>query len=185
MKEFPNSPKFKKSHKKKLFKGRKGTSLAMYTTGIKIKQNAYLTSRQYEVIRVLINRKLRPKRVVNKKHLKLIQSARKQYKVNKKKKKKGKTPFMLLRYNFCLPLTKKPLQVRMGKGKGSPYKWVHPLTRSGVIMEMSRKRHKLKFIYKLYNRVRNKLPKRTKFIFSKSFLRRELNFYISSTNNGK
>lgn len=27
-----NSPKFKKSHKKKLFKGRKGTSLAMYTT---------------------------------------------------------------------------------------------------------------------------------------------------------
>jgi len=135
MKKFPNNIIFKKSHKKKTFNGIKGTKLALYTTGVKIKNNSYLSYSQFEATRKVIVKILRPKEIKNKKNLKLIHSARKR---KKNAKRQPRKKFLLLRTNFYSPLTKKPLQVRMGKGKGNPYTWVYPTNRSRVIIEMSR-----------------------------------------------
>jgi len=123
MKKIPNNIIFKKNHKIKKIKGRKGVNLALFTAGIKIKKaSCYMTHTQFESTRRVIVRMLRPKEVKNKKNLKLIQSARKRR--NRIKPKANRKKFLLLRTNFCLPLTKKPLQVRMGKGRGNPYTWV-------------------------------------------------------------
>jgi ribosomal protein L16/L10AE len=172
MKQFPNNIIYKKSHKKKRFVGLKGTKLALYTTGIKIKGNSYLSYSQYEATRKVIVKVIRPKEVKNKKNLKLLHSAKKR----KKPKRHSKKKYLLLRTNFYSPLTKKPLQVRMGKGKGNPYTWVYPAMRSRVIIEMSRQHHNIHNINRIFSRAHVKLPKQTKFIFDRKFSRRELNF---------
>jgi len=174
MKKIPNNIIYKKNHKIKKIKGRKGVNLALFTAGLKIKKGScYMSHTHFESTRRVIVRLLRPKEMKNKKNLKLIQSARKRRKGTKPKVTRKK--FLLLRTNFCLPLTKKPLQVRMGKGKGNPYTWVYATKKSRVIFEMSRQRHSLYLIHRLLRYSSLKLPTKTKFIFSRRFLRRETN----------
>jgi ribosomal protein L16/L10AE len=177
MKQFPNNIIYKKSHKIQNFKGNKAVNLALFTSGLKLKKDScYLSYAQFEASRRVIVRLLRPKEIKNKKNLKLIHSARKR-KV-KSRSKTIKKRFLFLRTNFCLPLTKKPLQVRMGKGKGNPYTWVYAARRSRVIFEMSRQRYNLRLIHKLFHYSALKLPRKVKFIFDKRFTRRETNFSV-------
>ncbi len=94
MKQQPVKVKFKKSHKKKNFKGTKGKKLILYGIGISIKKQKYHTYNQFEAARKIIARKLKPKEVKNKKNLKNIRSALKK---KKKRRKKMKKKFLLLR----------------------------------------------------------------------------------------
>ena len=70
MKQFPNNIIFKKAHKKKQFKGLKGTKLALFTVGIRNQKNVYLEHSQMEATRKSIVKILRPKEIRNKKNLK-------------------------------------------------------------------------------------------------------------------
>ena len=77
------------------------------------------------------------------------------------------------------PITRKPAEVRMGKGKGSVDHWVYPAKSSRVLFEMSRRRFKLRKIYRLLSLSHLKLSSKIKFIYQRKFLRRETNFTIS------
>lgn len=86
----PKKTKFKKSHKIS-YEGpaKRGTTVAFGQYGLKALEGNYVTSRQIEAARIAINRYL---------------------------KRNGK---VWIRIFPDLPRTKKPLEVRMGKGKGS------------------------------------------------------------------
>lgn len=56
---------------------------------------------------------------------------------------KNLKPKLFIRIYPYLSLTKKPTEVRMGKGKGSHDKWVYPVIRGKILLEISN----LPFIY--------------------------------------
>ena len=61
-----------------------------------------------------------------------IESAR--VAINRKVKRGGK---MWIRIFPDKPITKKPAETRMGKGKGSPELWVAPIKRGRILYELS------------------------------------------------
>lgn len=133
MKNFPKRIKFKRTHQTFCHKGQRATKLCVYSAGVKVKDSLYLTYAHFEIVRVIISKLFKVKGPKNKKHLKLIRSA-----LKRKKKKPVKIERkIILRPNLTLGLTKKPLQVRMGKGKGTVYLWVSPLNPNRVIFELS------------------------------------------------
>jgi large subunit ribosomal protein L16 len=75
--------------------------------GLQAVEPCWLTARQIEAIRVTISRKL---------------------------KKVGK---FFLRVFPDKPITKKPAETRMGKGKGSPEEWVFVVKRGRIICEIA------------------------------------------------
>jgi len=175
MKKFPNNIVYKKAHLIASYKGTKSTSLGLYTTGLRLKSNCHLSHAQLEASRRVLVRLLRPKEQKNKKNLKLIHSARKKTK-RKIVHKAKRSRFLLIRSNLVNPLSKKPLQTRMGKGKGIPYAWTSVKKSTSILLEMSRRQHNLTLIRKLFTISAFKLPVKTKFIYSKAFTRRESNF---------
>jgi len=44
-----------------------------------------------------------------------------------------------LRATITMPFTKKPIQVRMGKGKGAIESYVYPAGKSRIFLEMNKK----------------------------------------------
>ena len=48
----------------------------------------------------------------------------------------GSSPITWIRVFPALPVTKKPLEVRMGGGKGSPEEWVCPVKPGRVLFEL-------------------------------------------------
>ena len=61
-----------------------------------------------------------------------------------------------------LPLTKKPAETRMGKGKGSPEYWVAVVKRNRIIFELSEvDEERAKAIFKM---AAYKLPMKTQFV---------------------
>lgn len=177
MKKFPNKVIYKKPHKIKNRKGSKGINLSRYTTGLKTLSSCYFSYEQLEASRRIISRLTKPKEIKNKKNLKVMQSVRKASSKNKrsKSKRKKKKP-LLIRSNLCLPLTKKPLQVRMGKGKGSVDTWVYNASRSRILFEISRQQFKLSKIKTLFTKSSVKLPVKTKLLFQRNKCRREFYF---------
>jgi ribosomal protein L16/L10AE len=170
MKQIPNNITYKKPHLKTSFKGLKGTKLALYTTGLKTRSNAYLEYKHFETLRRFIVRKLRTRSVKNKRNLKYLRSiAKKRKSLHKKKTYK----YLFLRPHFHQPRTKKPLQVRMGKGKGSPYKYVYPNRKSRFIVEFSRRQRSIGRIRRLLIKSRRKFNTKLKFCFDLKYLRRE------------
>ncbi|BDV02631.1 MAG: 50S ribosomal protein L16 [Candidatus Hepatoplasma vulgare] len=86
----PKKQKYKKPHKISYEgKAKRGTKISFGIYGLQALDGAYITSRQIEATRVAITRYL---------------------------KRNGK---VWIRIFPQLPITKKPLEVRMGKGKGS------------------------------------------------------------------
>ena len=77
------------------------------TYGLQAVEPSWVTAQQIESLRVAISRKI---------------------------KKVGK---MFLRVFPDKPVTKKPLETRMGKGKGNPELWVAVVKRGRVICELS------------------------------------------------
>ena len=106
MKTQPLRFKYKKPHKLKKFKGRKGLRFAIYTSGIKIKDNALLNHSQLESARRMLTRQLKGrkgskiKNIKHHKYIKMMQlKAERESKSgnSSKRRKKGKRKFFLIR----------------------------------------------------------------------------------------
>lgn len=103
----PKRTKFRKMHKMKM-KGNaeRGSQLSFGTFGIKAKEGAWITSRQIEAARIAITRYM---------------------------KREGQ---LWIRIFPDKPITKKPAEVRMGKGKGSPEYWVAVVKPGRIMFEL-------------------------------------------------
>src|SRR5207253_2006410 len=102
----PKRTKFRKSQKMKM-KGnaKRGTELAFGSFGVKATLGAWVTGRQIEAARVALTRYL---------------------------KRDGQVWINIFPDK---PITKKPAEVRMGKGKGAPEYWVAPVKPGRIIFE--------------------------------------------------
>ncbi len=103
----PKKVKFRK-HQRGRMRGmaRRGAELAFGEYGLKALEPAWLTARQIEAGRIAITRHV---------------------------KRKGK---LWIRVFPWKPVTKKPTEVRMGKGKGDPEFWVDVVRPGKVIYEL-------------------------------------------------
>jgi ribosomal protein L16/L10AE len=173
MKKFPNKVKFSRPHKIKIIKGYKGIYLSRFTIGVRLKSSVYLSYEQLEATRRAISRIVKPKELKNKKNLNIIRSVQNQLHRRIKRPKVKQKKFLFIRANLCLPLTKKPLQVRMGKGKGTVDRWVYAARRSRILFEMSRQRFKIRKIHRLFSISRVKLPSKIKITYHRLYTRRE------------
>ncbi len=104
----PKKVKFRKVQRGTM-KGRAkgGRTLAFGEYGLQATEPAWLTAQQIEAVRVTISRRL---------------------------KKEGK---LFLRVFPDKPITKKPAETRMGKGKGNPEFWVFVTKRERIILEIA------------------------------------------------
>ncbi len=103
----PKRTKFRKPHRDCLKGTTKGGAyVAFGDFGLQAMECAYITARQIEATRVAINRKMR---------------------------KGGK---MWIRIFPDVPYTKKPLETRMGKGKGAPDHWVSAVRKGRIMFEI-------------------------------------------------
>jgi large subunit ribosomal protein L16 len=102
----PKKTKFRKQHKM-VPKGTatRGTSIAFGSFAIKSLETCWITSRQIEAARVAVTRFM---------------------------KREGQ---IWIRIFPDKPITRKPLEVRMGKGKGAPEFWVATVKPGTVIFE--------------------------------------------------
>jgi large subunit ribosomal protein L16 len=85
---------------------RRGTTLAFGEFGLKSLERTWLKNTQIEACRVVINREM---------------------------KRKGK---LWIRVFPDKPVTKKPIETRMGKGKGNPELWVSVVRPGNIIFEI-------------------------------------------------
>lgn len=134
----PKKTKFRR-HQKGRMKGlaHRGHELAFGTFGIKALENAWLTGRQIEAARQAVTRYM---------------------------KREGQ---IWIRVFPDKPITKKPAEVRMGKGKGAPEYFVAPVTpgrilfeAEGVPLEIAREALRL---------AAQKLPILTKFVVKRDY----------------
>jgi len=103
----PSKVKHRKQFRgKRRGKATKGNTLVFGEYGLQALENAWITARQIEAGRVAINRYI---------------------------KRGGK---MWIRLFPDKPVTAKPVEVRMGKGKGDPEFWVDVVKRGAVIYEL-------------------------------------------------
>jgi len=103
----PKKVKYRKRQKGRIRgKAQRGYKVNFGSYGMKALESGRLTNRQIEALRVTIMRKI---------------------------KRAGR---FWLRIFPDKPLTKKPAETRMGKGKGPPEKWVAPVRRGRIICEL-------------------------------------------------
>lgn len=103
----PKKVKFRKMHKGRRFgKAYRGSELAFGEFGLKILEPAWITARQLEAARIAMTRFV---------------------------KRGGK---IWIRVFPDKPITKKPAETRMGKGKGNPELWVASVRPGRIIYEM-------------------------------------------------
>ncbi|MAG32058.1 MAG: 50S ribosomal protein L16 [Deltaproteobacteria bacterium] len=102
----------KKVKHRKMMKGRlrgkalRGNTLAFGAYGLQAMSSGFITARQIEAARIAMTRHV---------------------------KRGGK---VWIRVFPDKPITKKPAETRMGKGKGNPEAWVAPVKRGRVLYEM-------------------------------------------------
>lgn len=136
------SPK-KVKHRKQM-KGRlrgiasRGSTISFGDYGLKAIECGRLTAQQIEAARVAINRTVR---------------------------RGGK---MWIRVFPDKPITKKPAETRMGKGKGSPEMWVAPIKPGRILYELTGVDEKLAI--KALTLAGNKLPFATKVVLRRTSL---------------
>lgn len=103
----PKKTTFRKMHKMvPSGNARRGTTLTFGSYGIKAMETAWVTARQIEAARVALTRHI------------------------------GRDAKVWLRVFPDKPITKKPAEVRMGKGKGNPEYWVAVVKAGRVIFEI-------------------------------------------------
>ena len=103
----PKKVKFRKQQKgKRRGKAWRGSSLAFGEYGLKVLECGYITDRQIEASRIAMTRFI---------------------------KRGGK---IWLRLFPDKPITKKPAETRMGKGKGAPDQWVCVIRPGKILFEM-------------------------------------------------
>src|SRR6478609_8122951 len=102
----PKRTKYRKMHKMKMRgDAKRGDQLAFGSFGIKALDESWITARQIESARIALTRFM---------------------------KREGQ---VWIRIFPDKPITKKPAEVRMGKGKGAPEYWVAPVKRGRMIFE--------------------------------------------------
>lgn len=103
----PNKVKHRKTMRgKRRGVATKGNALVFGDYGLQCMENCWITARQIEAGRIAINRYI---------------------------KRGGKLWIRLFPYK---PVTSKPIEVRMGKGKGDPEFWVDVVKRGRIIFEL-------------------------------------------------
>ena len=133
----PKKVKYRKHHRgRRKGKAYRGASLTFGEYGLRALEPCWLTARQLEAGRIAITRHV---------------------------KRKGK---LWVRAFPWKPVTKKPAEVRMGKGKGDPEFWVDVITPGKIIYELegvdeSAAREAMRL-------AAHKLPIKTKFISRES-----------------
>lgn len=135
----PNKTKYKKEQKGRI-KGNatRGCLLYFGTFGLKSLESNFITSRQIEAARVAATRYL---------------------------KREGQ---LWINIFPDKPLTKKPQEVRMGKGKGVVELWVAPVKPGRILFELSSD-IALDHAKEALRLAAQKLPVKTKFIISNDF----------------
>ncbi len=135
----PKKSKFRKAHKMKP-KGiaSRGHQLAFGSFGLKSLERCWVTQRQLEAARVALTRFM---------------------------KREGQS---WIRVFPDKPITKKPLEVRMGKGKGAPEYWV-AVVKPGTIM-FEAEGVSLEVAKEAMRLAAQKLPVTTKFIVRPDFV---------------
>ena len=129
----PKKTKFRKQHKMvPSGTATRGTSLAFGTFGIKSLETCWITSRQIEAARIAVTRFM---------------------------KREGQ---IWIRIFPDKPITRKPLEVRMGKGKGAPEYWVATVKPGTVIFEAEGVN--LEIAKEALRLAAQKLPVTTKFV---------------------
>ncbi|MDX1775483.1 MAG: 50S ribosomal protein L16 [Desulfobulbales bacterium] len=134
----------KKIKYRKQMKGRlrgtayRGSTISFGDYALKATECGHMTAQQIEAARVAINRTV---------------------------KRGGK---MWIRVFPDKPLTKKPAETRMGKGKGSPEQWVAPIKPGRILYELVGVDEELAF--KALRLAGNKLPFATKVISRRNTL---------------
>jgi len=104
----PKRVKFRKAHRgRRKGKAKRGSSVAFGDFGLKSLEPAWITSRQIEACRVALSRKM---------------------------KRDGR---VWIRIFPDKPVSKKPLETRMGKGKGAPEFWVAVVKPGRILFEVS------------------------------------------------
>jgi large subunit ribosomal protein L16 len=140
----PKRTKYRKQQKGKM-KGnaQRGHQLAFGSFGIKTMEEAWITSRQIEAARQAVTRKM---------------------------KREGQ---IWIRIFPDKPVTKKPAEVRMGKGKGSPEGFVAPVSPGRMLFECEGVPYEV--AKEALRLAAQKLPVTTKFV-----VRRD---YVESSND--
>jgi large subunit ribosomal protein L16 len=129
----PSRTKYRKVHKGRIYgTAQKGNTLAFGDFGIQSLSRGRMTSQQIEAARVAITRNL---------------------------KRKGKVWIRVFPHK---PVTKKPAETRMGKGKGSPEYWVAVVRPGRVLFELGGVPEDI--AREAMERGRHKLPLATRFI---------------------
>jgi len=129
----PKRTKYRKTHRGRLTgKARGGTAVDFGEFGLKALEPCWLTNRQIEAARVALTRHI---------------------------KRGGK---IWIRVFPDKPVTKKPAETRMGKGKGAPEYWVAVIKPGRVLFEIQGVSEQL--AREALRLAANKLPMKTKFI---------------------
>jgi len=131
----PKKIRWRKHHKElQRIRGKspRGASLNFGEFGLKAMEPARITARQIEAARITINRHM---------------------------KRQGR---VWIRIFPDLPVSKKPAEVRMGKGKGSPEYWVAAVKAGRILFEMDGVNEEL--ARGALERAASKLPIRTKIV---------------------
>lgn len=129
----PKRVKYRKTQRgRNRGKAQKGSTIAFGSFGLKAMEHAWITNRQIEAARIAINRYL---------------------------KRDGK---IWIRIFPDKPYTKKPLEVRMGSGKGAPEGWVAVVKPGRIMFEVDGVEENL--AQEAMRLATNKLPIKTKFV---------------------
>ncbi len=134
----PKRTKFRKTQKGKM-KGntKRGAELAYGTFGIKSLDEAFITARQIEAARIAATRFM---------------------------KREGQ---LWIKIFPDKPITKKPAEVRMGKGKGAPEYWVAPVQPGRIIFEIGGVPQEV--AVEALRLAAQKLPVKTKLIIARDY----------------
>ena len=135
----PKRTKYRKPHRVSYEGKSKGKNkLSFGDYGLVAKQGAYITARQIEAARVAMTREM-------------------------KKSKRGKIWINIFPH---LARTKKPLEVRMGSGKGNVEEWVAVVKEGKIMFEMADVPESV--AREAFRLASHKLPIKTKFIMKES-----------------
>jgi large subunit ribosomal protein L16 len=135
----PKKTKFRRRQKGRM-KGnaQRGNQLAHGSFGIKALESSWLTGRQIEAARVAVTRRM---------------------------ERQGQ---IWIRIFPDKPITKKPAEVRMGKGKGAPEGFVAPVTPGRVLIEAEGVSREI--AQEALRLAAQKLPIKTKFIVRRDYV---------------
>jgi large subunit ribosomal protein L16 len=135
----PKKVKYRKVQKGRM-KGNsgRGTEIAFGSFGLKTLEEAWISARQIEAARIAVNRYM---------------------------KREGQ---VWIRIFPDKPVTKKPAEVRMGKGKGSPEFWAAPVTPGRILFEVEGVSAEV--AQEALRLAAQKLPVKTKFIIRRDYV---------------